>query len=75
MRKALLTLATATILSAGILADHAAATISSMGSSSTATAGQSLVREAAIVCGGSGCNPVQTKARQKRKLIPLGSHS
>ncbi len=76
MRKTLLaTLATATILSIGMLADHAAATITSMESSPIATVAPNFVREAAIVCGGSGCAPVQTKARDKKKLIPLGSHS
>jgi len=37
-----------------------------------ATAEAALVREAAVVCGGNGCGPVQTSAKHKRKFIPLG---
>jgi hypothetical protein len=31
----------------------------------------SLVREAAIICGGNGCNPVHTKADKRRKFKTL----
>jgi len=40
--------------------------------SAIAAATSRLVREAAIVCGGNGCNPVHTKAQQKRKFQTLG---
>jgi hypothetical protein len=35
-------------------------------------ASQPLVREASIVCGGAGCNVVQTKPVKHRKLQWLG---
>jgi hypothetical protein len=52
----------------------AAATLVMMmpaGSSSVGHASTSLVREAAIVCGGNGCNPVHTKSEQRRKFKTL----
>jgi hypothetical protein len=62
MRKILLSaLAATTLLSAGLLASRAAATTSG-----------SLVRVAAVVCGGTGCNVVQTKGTKQRKLNWLG---
>ena len=62
MRKILLSaLAATTLLSAGLLASRAAA-----------TAPDSRVHVAAIVCGGAGCNPVQTRGTKQRKLIWLG---
>ena len=62
MRKILLSaLAATTLLSAGLLASRAAATTSG-----------SRVRVAAIVCGGVGCNVVQTKGTKQKKLIWLG---
>jgi hypothetical protein len=62
MRKFLLSaLAATTLLTIGLLASRAAAT-------SAAPA----IREAAIVCGGAGCNVVQTKGTKQRKLIWLG---
>jgi hypothetical protein len=63
MRKILLSaLAVTTLLSAGLLASRAAA----------ATAPGSRIRVAAIVCGGVGCNVVQTKGSKQKKLIWLG---
>jgi hypothetical protein len=63
MRKILLSaLAVTTLLSAGLLASRAAA----------ATARDSRIRVAAIVCGGVGCNVVQTKGAKQKKLIWLG---
>ena len=62
MRKILLSaLAATTLLSAGLLASRAAATTS-----------DSRVRLAAIICGGTGCNVVQTRGAKQRKLIWLG---
>jgi hypothetical protein len=63
MRKILLSaLAATTLLSAGLLASRAAA----------ATAPDARIRVAAIVCGGVGCNVVQTKGSKQKKLIWLG---
>jgi hypothetical protein len=63
MRKFLLSaLAATTLLSAGLLASRAAA----------ATSSDSRVRVAAIVCGGVGCNVVQTRGTKQKKLIWLG---
>jgi hypothetical protein len=71
MRKILLSaLAATTLLSAGMLASRAAATTSS--EAATAAASQAPVREASIVCGGVGCNVVQTKGVKHRKLQWLG---
>jgi hypothetical protein len=62
MRKILLSaLAATTLLSAGLLASRAAATTS-----------DSHVRVAAVVCGGTGCNVVQTKGGKPRKMNWLG---
>lgn len=62
MRKVLLSaLAVITLLSTGLLASRAAATTPN-----------SHVRVAAIVCGGVGCNVVQTKGSKQKKLIWLG---
>jgi hypothetical protein len=41
------------------------------GPSLVGNASASFVREAAIVCGGNGCNPVHTRAEQKRKFKTL----
>lgn len=65
MPRALTTLAAATLLSFGIFAGHAAAR---MAPAATAP----LIREATIVCGGNGCNSVQTKAPKHRKFQTLG---
>ena len=39
--------------------------------SSSIVASSSFVREAAIICGGNGCNPVHTKADKRRKFKTL----
>ena len=71
MPKTLLTaLAAATILAAGLPANRAAATTAAASAHGMASA--NLIREAAVVCGGHGCNPVQTKAQKRRKFQPLG---
>ena len=63
MRKALFrAFVTAALLSGGLGFMRAAAD----------TAPAPLLREAAIVCGGNGCNPVHTKADKRRKFQPLG---
>ena len=69
MRKAIVL---AAILSAGLLVNHAAALAPSPAIAPAKAAAATPVREAAIVCGGNGCGPVQTKAPQKRKFQPLG---
>jgi hypothetical protein len=68
MRKTRLSaLTAATILAVAMLADHAAAM------PFAAPAGGSLaIENAAIVCGGNGCAPVETKPRQHKKFMPLG---
>jgi len=71
MSKILLTaLAAATILAGGLPVDRAAAITAAASASGIASA--NLIREAAIVCGGNGCNPVQTKAQKRHKFKPLG---
>jgi hypothetical protein len=60
-------LTAATILAVAILADRAAA----MPFAAPAS-GSALVEQAAIVCGGNGCAPVETKPHGKRKFMPLG---
>jgi hypothetical protein len=72
MRKIVLTgFAAAALVSAGAVGGHAAAATTSAASGSPAM-NASLVREAAIVCGGNGCNPVHTKSQKKRKFQTLG---
>ena len=69
MHKTFLTaLAAATIFAIGMPVERAAAAASSV----AAVANSSLVREAAIICGGNGCNPVHTKAEKRRQYQPLG---
>jgi hypothetical protein len=63
MRRAVLrAFVTVALCAAGLAGVRAAA----------ATAPAPLVREAAIVCGGNGCNPVPLKAEKRRKFQPLG---
>jgi hypothetical protein len=62
MRKILLSaLAATTLLSAGLVASRAAA-----------TAPDTHIRVAAVVCGGTGCNVVQTRGTKQRKMNWLG---
>jgi len=71
MRKTLLIMSAAAALSfAGVLCDHATAGAASPPAASAVNT--PLIREAAIVCGGNGCNPVHTKADKKRKFQTLG---
>ena len=71
MHKTFLTaLVTAAILMTGMLA-RADATAAAA-SAAVGGARAALVREAAIVCGGNGCNSVQTKAQKRRKFLTLG---
>ena len=65
-------LAAATILSGGMFAARAAIMLPAPPSALGAAADATLVRQASIVCGGNGCGVVQTKAAQRRKLVPLG---
>ena len=72
MPKTLLTaLAAATIL-AGALPINRAEAMTVAAVSAPGIASASFIREAAVVCGGNGCNPVQTKAQKRRKFKPLG---
>jgi hypothetical protein len=73
MPKTLVTaLVVATILAAGLPANRAAAmTIAAAAASPPGMASANHIREAAVVCGGNGCNPVQTKVKKRRKFIPL----
>lgn len=70
MPKSRLSLTALTILSCATLTGRAGATPSAVPSSLPAPA--ALVREAAILCGGNGCAPVQTKQVQRKKFHPLG---
>jgi hypothetical protein len=68
MHKTLLSgLAAATLFAGGTFADRAAAMPLAAPASGTA-----LVEKAAIICGGNGCAPVQTKQIQRKKFQPLG---
>lgn len=63
-------LAAATLFIIGMPANRAEATAAQM-PSVVGVASASPVHEAAIICGGNGCNPVHTKAEQKRKFKTL----
>ena len=63
-------LAAATVVSVGLLVSPAATLTAAAPAVHFVAA--DLVREAAIVCGGNGCNPVQTKAQRKQKFQTLG---
>ena len=72
MRKIMLSaLAATTLFSTGLSATRAAATASTE-PAIVAVAPHALVRTASIVCGGAGCNVVQTKTVKHRKLQWLG---
>jgi hypothetical protein len=64
------TLATVTIVSCGLLAGRAVAMPSAALMSAPARAG--LIEKTAVLCGGGGCVPVQTKQAQRKKFHPLG---
>lgn len=69
MRKTFLTaLAAATIFSIGMPANRA---VAAAVTAPSVVASSSLVREATIICGGNGCNPVHTKAAKRRKFKSL----
>jgi hypothetical protein len=68
MRKTLLSaVGMAIVLSGGLAADRAAAM-----PLAAPVHGAPLAEPAAIVCGGMGCAPVQTKQIQHKKFQPLG---
>jgi len=72
MHKTILTaLAAATIFSGGMSVSRAEATTVAT-PSIVGVASSPQVREAAIICGGNGCNVVQTKQQKRRKFMPLG---
>lgn len=72
-RMFLAALASATILSCVTIADRAVAMPPVAPAAFGTTAARAApVQEAAVVCGGNGCAPVQTSAKHKRKFIPLG---
>jgi hypothetical protein len=66
-------LAAATLFAVALPANRAeaipAATPSAVGIAHSSVT--PLVREAAIICGGNGCNPVHTKAVKRSKFKPL----
>ena len=69
MPKTVLTaIVAATILAGGLPVDRG----DTAAASAHGIANARLIREAAIVCGGNGCNTVQTKAQKRRKFKPLG---
>lgn len=73
MRKSALTaMAALTILSGGMLVESAVAVTGDAGSNSAAAATAVPLREAAVVCGSSGCYTPQTKHQPKRNFVPLG---
>ena len=68
MHKTLLSaLAAATLFAGGTFADRAAAM-----PLAPPPSGAGLIEKAAIICGGTGCAPVQTKQIQRKKFQPLG---
>jgi hypothetical protein len=68
MRKTLLSaFGVAIVLSAALVADRTTAM-----PLAAPTNGRSLVERVAILCGGMGCAPVQTKQIQHHKFQPLG---
>ncbi len=71
MHKIVLTaLAAATLFTIAMPAQRAAA-MSVAAPSLVGAANVPLVREAAIICGGNGCNPVHTKVEKRQKFKPL----
>ena len=73
MRKSLVAaLAAVSIFAVGMPANRAEATFAAARPAPGGAATASAVREAAIVCGGNGCNAVQTKASKRRKFQTLG---
>jgi hypothetical protein len=65
--------AAALILSGGSLVNRAAAMpLAAPSALDAETATASLVQQAAVVCGGNGCAPVQTTRQRKRIIHPLG---
>jgi hypothetical protein len=69
MHKIFLTaLAAATLFSVGMPVSRADAPVIAVPS---AVGVSPLVHEAAIICGGNGCNPVHTKADKRRKFKSL----
>lgn len=72
MRRSLLTvLAVASIMSAEMLGHQAGAmTLIPPSALGIANANVTLVQKAAVICGGNGCAPVQTKRVQRHKKPP-----
>ena len=69
MAKMLLPALAAVLIVAGTMPiDRGAATTAT---SPAAIAPAHLIREAAVICAGNGCNVVQTKAIKHRKFKPL----
>ena len=62
-------LAAATLFTIGMPATQAIAWAAAMPST---VAVSPRVREAAIICGGNGCNPVHTRSQKRRQYQPLG---
>jgi hypothetical protein len=72
-RTFLMALASTAILSGGIIAGRVAAMPAPIAAApGIAIAHAGLFRVAAVVCGGNGCAPVQTKVHGRRKFQTLG---
>ena len=72
MRRTVLTALAAAIMFSAGPSVHRAGARTAAAPAATAMMNSGFVREAAIVCGGNGCNPVHTKAEKKRKFQTLG---
>ncbi len=72
MPSAVLTMLIAAAILAGALPVNRAEAMMAAAPPALGVAAESLVHEAAIICGGNGCNVVQTKQQKRRKFMPLG---
>jgi hypothetical protein len=71
MRKTLLTAAaTAAMLSGGTIFSHVEAMTPAPSAVATAAAAATSVQQAAVVCGNSGCAPVQVGRVRKHRTHP-----
>ena len=71
MHKILLTALAASGFLTIAMTDQRSAAVTAATPSLAGAASSSLVRTAAIVCGGNGCNPVHTKSQKRQKFKPL----
>jgi hypothetical protein len=71
MHKTFLTVLAAATIAVIAMPIHKAAATASATPQLAGVPSSPLVREAAIVCGGNGCNPVHTRAQKRSKFKPL----